>query len=327
MKSKIDISHRTILFVFGLLASLWFLIQIHQILLIVFVSFIFMSALLPMVEFLEKYNIPRALSIFCIYILVFGSVGFGVSSIVPPLIVQSGRLVQNLPRYIQAISPYYQIDTQSVVAQVAPLGENVFRVVVSIFSDMFTILTVLVVTFYLLLERKYLEMHLQKLFSKEKGEQVINTVHEVEYTLGAWVRGQLLLMLTIGVLTYVGLVFLRVDYALPLAIIAGLLEAVPVVGPIFSSIPAILISLTVSPFLGLTTAALYLLIQQTENHIIVPMVMRQAVGLSPLVTILAIMIGSKVAGVIGTILAIPVVVVLRAVILSVVSLRQKTEDS
>ena len=115
-------------------------------------------------------------------------------------------------------------------------------------------------------------------------------------------------MTIIGVLTYLGLIALGIPYALPLAIFAGILEIVPGIGPIVSSIPAILLGFTVSPVMAAAVAALYFLIQQLENNLIVPNIMRRVAGVNPLVTMVSIAIGLKLAGVLGAILAVPIVI-------------------
>ena len=112
-------------------------------------------------------------------------------------------------------------------------------------------------------------------------------------------------MTMVGLLTFIGLSLIGVRYALPLSIIAGLLEVVPNLGPTISTIPSFLVALTQSYFLGFSTIALYFIVQQLENHIIVPMVMKKAVGLNPIITLIALIIGGKVGGAVGVVLAIP----------------------
>ena len=126
-------------------------------------------------------------------------------------------------------------------------------------------------------------------------------------------RGQLILSLLIGTTTFIGLTLLGVEYALPLAIIAGLLEVVPVIGPIISGIPAVLVALTVSPLLAVLVGGLYLAIQQVESHVIVPQVMKRAVGLNPLLVILAVSVGTRLLGISGALLAVPIAVVIQVV--------------
>jgi predicted PurR-regulated permease PerM len=126
-------------------------------------------------------------------------------------------------------------------------------------------------------------------------------------------RGQLALSFIIGGAAYLGLSILSVPYALPLAILAGIMEVVPVIGPIVSAIPAILIAYLISPFLALMVALIYFVIQQLENHLIVPQVMNKAVGLNPLVVILAIAIGGRLLGISGALLAVPITVVIQII--------------
>ena len=117
--------------------------------------------------------------------------------------------------------------------------------------------------------------------------------------------GQILLMLIIGVLTYIGLFFLDVKYALTLALIAGLFELIPYVGPFIALIPAAILAFIQAPLLGLLVVILYVVIQQLENYVIVPQVMKKTVGLNPIVIIIVMLIGAKLAGVIGIILSVP----------------------
>lgn len=170
---------------------------------------------------------------------------------------------------------------------------------------------VLVFTFYFILERGHAEKTLEEVFGPGIGEKVAAVLRVIERKLGYWVRGELLLMTSIGVTTYVGLLLLHIDFALPLAIIAGILEIVPMIGPVISAIPAVLLALAVSPFLAVSVIALYVIIQQVESNIFVPLVMKRSVGLSPVVTILALLIGGRFGGIAGAILAVPAYLVVQ----------------
>ncbi len=312
MTQKIEISHRTIIFAIAVIAGIWFLLQIRDIVYLLFISFIVMTALRPLVEGLSRFKIPKIIAIFAIYILVFGVIGLSIASSIPVLVVQVTKFVAELPSFVSRVMPYWDIDPRIFTQQIAPIGENVVRVTVGIFSNIVTTLTVLVFTFYFLLERRNIRKFLLDTVGEERGRDVLAILADIEQRLGAWVRGQTILMVTIGVLTYIGLSILHVEFALPLAIIAGILEIVPMIGPIISAIPAILVAVTASPVLALSVAALYFIVQQVENHAIVPMVMRKSVGLSPLITIVALMVGAKLAGVTGAVLAVPAVLVLQS---------------
>lgn len=135
---------------------------------------------------------------------------------------------------------------------------------------------------------------------------IMQLINRMQKKIGLWLRGQLILSLVIFILTYTGLSILGVEYALVLALIAGLTEFVPYIGPMLGAIPAVFLAFTQSPTLALFVAGLYYIIQLVENNILVPKIMQKAVGLNPIVSISVLLIGFKVAGVVGAILSIPV---------------------
>lgn len=308
MPTKIEISARTIVFTVAFLISLWLLVQLVEIIFWLFVAFILMSALKPIVDYFETLKVPRIAAIIIIYIFILISLTFIGSTLLPPLVNQSVHLGTRLPEFIHSVWPVFQSDPQVLTQQIAPLGENLLKFFLGVFGNIVAMFTIFVITFYLLLERKNLEENLTLLAGNEVGKRVLVTIKKVEERLGAWVRGQVTLVLSIGIFTFIGLTVLGIPYSLSLAIIAGILEIVPNIGPVISAIPAILVALTISPILAAACAVLYLIIQQIENHLVVPYVMKRVVGLPPLVTIVALLIGAKLAGVAGAILAVPVVV-------------------
>jgi predicted PurR-regulated permease PerM len=323
MLNKIEISHRTIIFTALFIAAIWVVFEIRDILLFLFISFILMSALRPTVDYLEKKKIPSVISIFFIYILVFGVFGLSLMGTIPSLIVQFTHLTQALPSFITKIMPYWNIDINALSQQIAPLSQNLVKLTVSIFSNIITIVTVLVFTFYLLLERKNIEPLLASFMSEDVAKRVSRVLIRIEQRMGAWVQGELFLMFFIGVFAYIGLSLLKIEFVLPLAILSGLLEIVPTIGPIVSAIPAVLIGLAVSPVTALLTALLFIVIQQIENTFIVPFVMKKSVGLPPLLTIIALMVGGKLAGVAGAVLAVPIVLIIQEIIQEYVGSEKK----
>ncbi len=314
MTSKIEISHRTIIFTLLLIASVWIVLQIRDILFLLFIAFILMSALRPFVEWLSRLHVPRFIAVLGIYGIVLGFLGISFLGSIPTIVLQSTRLAHELPQFVEKVMPYWNIDTGALTQQIAPIGENILKLTVGIFSNMVTTVTVLVFTFYFLIERRRVENILLDTFGDTQAKTVLVVLRDIELRLGAWVRGQLLLMFLVGGGVYLGLTLLRVEFALPLAILAGLLEIVPMIGPIVSAVLAVLVALATSPLLALSVVALYFIIQQVENGVIVPFVMRKSVGLAPVITILSLLIGSRLAGVTGAILAVPIVVVLHIVL-------------
>lgn len=314
MNQRVEISYRTILFTLMLLASLWLVFQIKDIIFLLVISYILMSAFRPVVDWLEKHRIPRVFGILLTYAVVFGVFGASIASVIPSLVNQVVQLIKNLPQLIERVLPYWNIDERSLTSQVAPLSENVVRVTVNLFNNIFTMLSIMVFTFYFLLEHHHTKQLLARTVGNEIADTVVEILRDIERKLSYWVNGQLILMVFVGVLTYIGLIWLRVEFALPLAILAGLFEIVPIIGPFVSAIPAVFIALTISPFFAVVVAGFYFLIQQIENNILVPLVMRRSTGLPPLLTILALMVGSRLAGLMGMILAVPVVLIIQSVL-------------
>ncbi len=312
--AKIEISHKTVIFTTFFLIFLWFLFQIRHILLLIFIAIIFMSALSPIVDKLQKFKIPRGLAIFLIYILIWAGISYGIASLAPPLIEQTGKFITRLPEDLSSLSQG-KFDLSILEPHLQSLPQQIVKIIVGAFNNVIGLFTFMVIVFYLIMERKNLKRYLTFLFgtgNKEKHAEEFIT--KLEQKLGSWMRGQLSLMLIVGLMSYIGLTFLGVEFAVPLAFIAGLLEIIPNIGPTLSMIPAILVALGTSPLQGIAVFALYFLIQQLENNFIVPKVMSKAVGLSPLVIILSLLIGFRVAGMAGAVLSVPSVLLLEIII-------------
>lgn len=308
MPEKIEISHKTIIFTILFLLLLWLIFQINEIIFLVFVAFILMSAFKPWVELLEKYHIPRIFSVLLIYIFIIGIIAWGASSVLPVLAIQTIHLGENISKYLSSVTPFLKLDYQVIIQQITPIGENIFKLTIGVFSNIVTLFSLVIISFYLLIERNNLVKYLSNITEERKAQRWVDIISKIEERLGAWVRGQLTLGITIGIFTFIGLTLLGIPYVLSLSILAGIFEIVPIIGPIISAIPAILVALTISPLLAVITTAVYFIIQQTEAHVVVPFVMKKTVGLPPLVTIISLMMGAKIAGIGGALLAIPLVV-------------------
>lgn len=323
MPARFEVSTRTIIYIFLIVAGTWLVFQIRDILLLLFISFIFMSAMRPGVDTLERRKIPRIIAVLMIYVVVIGVLVLFGTLIVPPLVSETVRLANNLPQYLGTMPDYINANVNSFFAQLAPITQNLAKITIGVFSNIVTVFTVLVLNFYFLLEHKQLHQFLDMFVGKETGDNVARVIHKIEDRMGAWVRGELLLMLIIGLMSYLGLTILGVNYALALAILAGLLEVVPFIGPIISAVPAVLVAFTISPGLAVAVIALYFIIQQFENNLIVPSVMQKAVGIPPLASLLALMIGGKLGGTIGIVLAVPLLLVIQSIVYEFLQTPQK----
>jgi predicted PurR-regulated permease PerM len=314
---KIEISIRTVLFTFALFAGLWLVGQILDILFLLFIAFLLMTALHPLVIFLERFRVPRVLGILLIYAVVFGFFGVSLVGAIPTLISQTSRLASELPEFIARVLPYWNIDVTSISQQIQPIGESLVKITLGIFSNIVAVVTVLVFTFYFLMERRHASEILTSIFGEEMAKSIHIVLRNVERRLGSWVVGQLILMATIGILSYIGLSILHIEYALPLAILAGFLEIIPMVGPIISAVPAVIVALGTSPLLALSVVALYIVVQQLENNVLVPLIMKKSVGFAPIITIVILMVGGRLAGIPGAILSVPIALVVQEIISSV----------
>jgi len=314
MPRKIEISHRTIIFTALLILFLWFLSQILDIILMVFISFILTSALNPLIDRLERLRFPRSLAIVIIYFILWGAIGSLIAGVIPDLVDQTSRLIRLLPSAVSRIEFFnlnQQEITQQVLARIGTLPENLLKVTFGLFSNLINVLTTIVITFYMLLYHTHLGRYAGVLFGSDH-RRATELISQIEMRLGNWVRGQLLLMFVVGLFTYAGLIALGVQSALPLAILAGFLEIVPNIGPIVSAIPAILVALTIHPLTALGTTSLYFVVQFLENNLLVPKIMQRAVGVNPLISIISLMAGFRLAGPIGAILAIPTLLILHS---------------
>jgi predicted PurR-regulated permease PerM len=308
---KVEVSHKTIIFTVFFLIFLALLYFIRVIILQFFVALLIMTVLNPFVTKLSKFKVPRALSILVAYILMLSIIGVALASVIPPLIDQTSTFVNRLPEYIEN-SRIPQVITDQVTNEffsaLGSLPTQFAKATVSVFSNLLDVLLVLMFAFYLLMSRDKQDVQLNMFLGKERSRRASKIIDILELKLGGWARGELTLMMLVGTATYVGLRLLGIPFALPLSILAGLLEMIPYMGPIIAAIPAIIIGVSISPLIGLATAALAFLIQQFENYLFVPKVMEKSVGVSPIIVLLSLTIGFEVAGVVGALIAVPVMI-------------------
>jgi predicted PurR-regulated permease PerM len=316
---SVVISPSSIIFGVFFIIGLFFLYFIRDIVMTLFLALILMSALNPAVKKLEKkLKIPRIVGIFVLYIAIIFLLVLAFILIVPPLISEIPNLVSTLalpPLPSNLSTLHFSVsEISGLLNQVKDSFSAIYNVVTSTFSGIFSFFTVLVMASYLLLDRDNLHKKIGW-FSRQKKhfELAKELIDTVEVHLGGWVRGQVFLMLTIGILSYVGLTLFRIPYALPLSLLAGLLEILPNLGPVVSAIPGIVITFgAYGPAMAGFIALFYMIIQQLENNFIVPKIMKQSVDVNPLTTILVILIGFKVAGIPGAFLAVPAYIVIRS---------------
>lgn len=323
---NVDVSFYSILKFFGVTFLLLFLYFIKDIVLIVLVAVLLALTVDPMVDSLKrKYALPRMAGAGAIFTVTLGLLLAIIYVIVPPLAQQISQLSEALPSFFQKNNWEMLLqsggnmglrpdDLQNVIGQLSggikSGGETLVSGAMGILGGILSAILVIVMTFYLVLEDDGVEKFIRALVPDAEQARALRVAAKIEKKLGQWLLGQLTLGVIVGLLSLAGLYILGVPYPTVLALLAGVLELVPYIGPALSAIPAVLIAFSVSPTLAFFTLVLYFLIQQFENHVIVPKVMSKSVGLHPIIIIIAALLGGKLAGVAGMILAVPVATII-----------------
>src|SRR5688572_20312355 len=280
MPRKVEISHKTIIFSVFFLLSLGLVYVIRDLILQLFVALLLMAILEPLVNFLTKAKLPRSIAVLVSYVLVIGVFGGAIALIIPAVVDETTSFVSALPGYIANIGLTHEMGSQIVNNLFSVAGNipgEVVKFTLSIFSNVISILTVLVFSFYMLVARNKLEDSLGFFFGEEKRKELGRIMDNLEHRLGGWARGQLTLMFVVGLAIYIGLSLMGIPYALPLAILAGVFEIIPFLGPIISAIPSVLIGFGISPVAGFGVVILAFLVQQLENYLLVPKIMEKSV--------------------------------------------------
>ncbi len=316
---QVEISPSIVIFTAFFAGLIYFLYRINSILVLLFLAFIFMLALKPAVNKIQRRIKNRLASIMIAYILVLIVIASLLTFLIPPLVKQLYQLIINLNfPFLQTQINQFEFTLSEISNLISTYSGSVsalLSIITSTFSGAFTIVTLFVMSFYLMLEHDKLYLK-AGWFSREPKHLSIakEFLESVEEQLGGWVRGEFILMTIIGVLTYLGLILMRMPFALPLALMAGLLEILPNLGPTISAVPAIAIAyFYTSPVITGLVLVFYILIQQFENNLIVPKIMQKNADVNPLIGILSILAGFKIGGVIGALLAIPSYILLRTI--------------
>lgn len=315
---KIDISIFSVLKIIALIAAVALLYYVRDIIVLVFLSVIIASAIDPIARFFVKYKIPRVLSVLAVYIFVFLFISAVLYFIVPSILSELGSLETTLSRVSQQIiwgkplsflgyNALVQLQhffnnfipqTKDIVSGAVGLTPKLFGGFISFFS-------VIVISFYLAVKEGEIEKFIKLITPIGYESYAVGLWKRTHKKFGRWLQGSLFLAFLVGLLVFIGLTLLGVKYSLSLAIVAGAFELVPMVGATLATIPAVLIALTQSWYLALGVLILYIVIQQLENNLMVPLVFRHVIGLNPVIVILSLLIGVRLAGPLGLLIALP----------------------
>jgi len=326
----INFSTTTLIKVAALVLALFFLWFIRDIAALVFIGLIFAALIDPLADWFSKKRIPRVLAVLIIYAVLLSVVVLLILLLIPAVITQFSELTENVAFYWESVSPYlervlgyvdlsineieFQKAIEPLTGNISSAASAIFGTISGILTGVAAIIIVLVITFYMVAEEDTARKFYRALAPEKYHPYIAETMTEIKHKFGAWMRGEILMALIVGFLSYVALSILGVNHALLLGIIIGVAEFVSFLGPIVGATLAVFIAFADSPLKALLVLLVFILIQQLEAHLLYPKVMQRAVGLNPVISIIALMIGAKVAGIIGILLAVPVATAIGVVI-------------
>jgi len=330
---QISISPSIVYWTILILLGAWFIYIIRDVIILFFIALILSAAIEPAVRKMKRKKVPRPVSVLVIYmalLLIFGGL---LSYIVPAIVVQANDFIRELPVYAEQLtgSPLFFEDLSKKMllggdaSDKVSITQGIFSTTIGVFYGFISFIAVLAIAFYMSIVEDGVGTFLRSITPSRYQEYVVSRSRIIYNKIGNWMIGQLFLMLIIFVLYYIVLTILGIPNALILAILGGLLEIIPYVGPIVAGIPAVILGFFISPWVSVLVLISYILIQQAENHILIPQIMKRFVGLNPIVVILALLVGGQVAGVLGIILAVPVATALGVFIKDALEKRQEHE--
>ncbi len=323
---------------------LWCAYLVRGVLLLIYISGLLAVGFSPIIRLIERQKVlpigtarfPRWLAILILYLVIVGTVVLIGVLVIPPVVHQGQQLWSALPGifdrgqgFLIAKGWLHEHLTLREAVQRAPVGNSgdalttAFGAIAGVIGGLFGVVTVLILTFYLLVEAASLRAAMLRLFPPERRARADVASRDITVKVSAWLGGQLLLGGIIGGSSAVGLWLLGVPYFYVLAVISGVGELIPVIGPILSAIPAIAIAATVSVQKVLLVIVFFVVQQQVENHLLVPKIMARQVGVSAVTVIVALLIGAKLHGIAGAILAVPTAAILQILISEIAADSQK----
>ncbi|MCR4256837.1 MAG: AI-2E family transporter [Candidatus Uhrbacteria bacterium] len=334
----ISISTETVLKTVGVLLALGAAWLIRDILLLLFSATLLAGILYPFADWASHHKIPKGLAVALLYLALFTLLTVMVGFLIPAIVDQARQAsgtfggtigwLRDGATELRDVSEYLGLGAESapsLSALAERVQESALNLVASlnnVLAGLTAVVVVLVLSFYLVIDDGSIKRAFRGLVPDAYHEFGTRLIWRVMEKLGAWARGQLALSASIGLAYFVGFSLLGVPYALLLALVAAVFEFVPYLGPITVGSAVVFIALTVSPWKALAALFFILVVQQLQNHIVTPLVMKKAVGLHPVASIAAFLVGAKLFGVVGAIFSIPVATALSVVLQEYVTFRK-----
>ena len=321
--------------------GLWLAYLVREVLLVLYASLLFAVGFSPIVRLIERQRLlpvgsrrfPRWLAILVLYVFIISAAAAVISMILPPLLDQAREFWVHKDQLFERVQTFLvdrglmrrPITLEQAVAQ-APVSGNtvgtVFDAVRGVIGGLFGLVTILIVTFYLLVDSWSIHQTFLRFFPERHRARVDAATRDITIKVSAWLAGQLLLGIIIGSTSAIGLWLLGIPFFYVLALISAVGELIPIVGPILAAIPAVLVAGTVSYQKALAVIVFFVIQQQVENHVLVPKVMERQVGVSAIVVIVSVLIGGKLLGVAGVLLAVPSAAILQVMVMELLEMRE-----
>jgi predicted PurR-regulated permease PerM len=307
------------------LVGLDLLWEIRNVLLVIYVSVVLAIGFSPAVRWLERRRItsgkfiPRWAAILILYVTVLGSTIVLLALVIPPVIAQGQELFQQMPTYFEqaqnglrrahvwnrTIKWTELLQTFESSDMAGSAVKNVVGALQGVFGVIGTLLTLLLLPYYLLVEADDLSRELLRMLPMKHRARALRVARDVTTKVGAWLTGQIFLSLLITTTTTIALWLMGVPYFYVLGIVAGLGEFVPVIGPLVAALPAVFMGWTVSLHTAIFVTIYFSVQQLIEGNVLVPRIMERQVGLHAVVVVVALLIGTELLGVVGALLAVP----------------------
>src|SRR4029079_14867240 len=303
-----------------------------NVLLLLFLSILLAAGLEPFIGWLRaRLPLGRGPTILVVYAVFFVMVTVLALLIVPAAITQAAQAIGRLPAFLdqartwaQDLRPEALSDAATALVRAADRAlrpsaqptdpEDVLQIGLTVAEVVASLATMLALVFFWLVGHVRLQRYVLAFLPAPRRAAVRDGWNEVETRLGLWVRGQLTLMGIVGLASGIAYVVLGVPAALLLGVIAGICEGIPLVGPIISAVPAVIAAATVSPELALVVVGVATVIQLFENNLLVPVIMRNTIGISPLILTVSLLIGAAAGGIVGALIAVPIAAALEVIL-------------
>ena len=321
-KRYFDISWAGLWRIFAFFLILAVLYSIREIITLLILAVVISAICQPFVDYLQRKKISRLLGASLVFVLILAILGVFFWLVVPLIVFQFSNFVANFNETIAKIGSrniFREIIQQLIVNLKTALdvltqgATAIFNLVFSIFGGIFSALTCLVLAFYLTLEERGVEKFFRSILPKSYENRLISIFEKSSSRIGRWFQGRLLLSLIMGLFSWLGLYLLGVKYSGTLALLTAVLDVIPLMGPIFAGLIVFLVALTDSWLLGIWALLFFVILQQLEGVLLTPLIMRKTTGLSLLVVLLAFLIGIKIAGLIGFLLALPLAIIVQEI--------------